>query len=205
MITISASLLAADQDNLLQEIESLPASVTSLHLDIEDGIQISNFGLSMKSIMDLPQAWPKEVHLMVVHPEEFIAPLEDVNVTCFFIDVSAWGKRMTWRVTSRNIGLVINPSDDIPTVSQCIQEANNILIMGVVPGKSGQTMLPDTLARIQAIKRLNPTAKITVDGGVNAHNAPELIQCGVNQLVVGSYLFKSIDKKRAVEDLLRSV
>ncbi len=204
MITISASLLAADQDNLLQEVESLPASITSLHLDIEDGIQVSNFGLSLKSIGDLPQLWPKEVHLMVVHPEQFIASLQDLNVTCFFVNVSAWGKRMTWKVSSKNIGLVINPSDDIESSSQNIQEANHILVMGVVPGKSGQAMLPGTLARVQAVKTLNPTARITVDGGVNAQNAPELIQSGVNQLVVGSYLFNSIDKKKAVEDLLDS-
>jgi ribulose-phosphate 3-epimerase len=204
MITISASLLAADQDNLLQEVSSLPSSVTSLHLDIEDGVQVSNFGLSMKSIMDLPLAWPKEVHLMVVHPEQFIAPLQDLNVTCFFINISTWGKRMIWNVSSKNIGLVINPSDDIQSNSQSIQEASHILVMGVVPGRSGQSMLPDTVARIQAIKTLNPTAKITVDGGVNAQSAPELIQSGVNQLVVGSYLFKSIDKKKAVEDLLGS-
>ncbi len=205
MIAISASLLAADQSNLLKEVDSLPSSVTSLHLDIMDGVEVPNQGLVIDDIKQLPQSWTKEVHLMVVHPENFITQLQGVVVNCFFINLSVWAERLAWKIPPENIGLVINPNDDINASTQSIKEAKNLLVMGVIPGKSGQAMLPDTTARIQAIKRLNPSAKLTVDGGVNDKNTPELIQSGANQLVVGAYLFKATDRAKAVKNLIHSV
>lgn len=203
MIVISASLLAADQSKLLEEVASLPAIITSLHLDLEDGVEVPNFGLSMQDITALPQAWPKDVHLMVAHPEQFIAPLQDSNITCFYINLGAWQQRLSWKTMPTNIGLVINPTDDINNSVQSIKEADNLLVMGVIPGKSGQKMLPDTVTRVQAVRKLNPTAQLTVDGGVNDQNAQDLIRVGANKLVIGSYLFKAPNKERAIRQLLQ--
>lgn len=202
MIAVSASLLAADQSRLLEEIDSLPAAITSLHLDLEDGVQVPNFGLSLESIKALPRSWDKDVHLMVAHPEQLMRLLQDCNVACFYLNIGAWNQRLKWGISPLNVGLVINPTDDILNCVQSIKEANNVLVMGVIPGRSGQKMLPDTLARVQAIRKLNSTAQLTVDGGVNDQNAQSLIAAGANKLVIGSYLFQAENKETAVKKLL---
>lgn len=202
MIAVSASLLAADQSRLLEEVDALPATITSLHLDLEDGVQVPNFGLSLESIKALPRSWDKDVHLMVAHPEQLIKLLQDCNITCFYLNIGAWNQRLSWSIVPSNVGLVINPTDDVLNFVKNIEEANNVLVMGVMPGKSGQKMLPETIARVQAIRKLNPTAQLTVDGGVNDSNAQFLIAAGANKLVIGSYLFQAENKEAAVKKLL---
>ena len=42
---------------------------------------------------------------------------------------------------------------------------------------------------------------IEIDGGVNATNAPKLIEAGADALVAGSFVFKSDNPTKTIEDL----
>jgi pentose-5-phosphate-3-epimerase len=61
------------------------------------------------------------------------------------------------------------------------------LIMGIVPGTSGQPILPDTYQRIRDYKGDKP---IMVDGGVTLETAPLLKEAGASILVVGRVIFE---------------
>ena len=47
--------------------------------------------------------------------------------------------------------------------------------------------------KIRALRERAPGIIISVDGGVSLDTAPELIEAGVNRLVVGSAIFNSED------------
>ena len=74
--------------------------------------------------------------------------------------------------------------------------------MGVVPGYGGQEMLPDSLARIRAMRKYlderNPRAQIEFDGGITLDNVQEVIDAGVDIVVAGSALFNAADMKASI-------
>ena len=52
------------------------------------------------------------------------------------------------------------------------------------------------------MRALRPDLHISVDGGVNAKLAPELLRAGANVLVAGGAIFKADDKKAVVAELI---
>ena len=61
--------------------------------------------------------------------------------------------------------------------------------------------MPEVLPKIAAIRARYPELDIAVDGGINDKTAPLVIKAGANILVVGSYLLKAKDPKKAAEKL----
>ena len=56
--------------------------------------------------------------------------------------------------------------------------------------------------KVKALRAVRPDLHISVDGGVNAKIAPELLRAGANVLVAGGAIFKADDKKTVVAELI---
>ena len=67
-----------------------------------------------------------------------------------------------------------------------------VLVMSVVPGKSGQSFIEGSDAKIKNIKeeiiRRNLKVEVSVDGGINYETASLCKEAGVDILVSASYL-----------------
>ena len=78
-------------------------------------------------------------------------------------------------------------------------------MMSVEPGKSGQTVIPQTLQKLEelqkVIKKQGINLVVEVDGGVNLDNAPELKSLGANIIVMGMALYSSENKLQLVEQI----
>ena len=89
-----------------------------------------------------------------------------------------------------------------------IHELDVILVMSVEPGESGQKFMQESLDKIRQLDLLrrenNYNYKIEVDGGVNDTNSKFLIESGVDILVSGSYVYKSPNQLKAIENLKNS-
>jgi ribulose-phosphate 3-epimerase len=74
-----------------------------------------------------------------------------------------------------------------------------VLIMSVVPGKGGQSFIPETIDKIKKLKKYlalkNLKVDIQVDGGIDDVTGPQCIEAGANNLVSGSFLTKNISKE----------
>ena len=73
----------------------------------------------------------------------------------------------------------------------------------LLSGKGGQKLIPFTLDKVRAIKRMCVQAGvdpiIEVDGGINLETAPLAIEAGADLLVTGSAFFKAPDSKAFVD------
>ena len=77
-----------------------------------------------------------------------------------------------------------------------------VLIMTVEPGFGGQAFMCDCAEKIPVIKQNAPeNLIIQVDGGINRETGKICRSLGANSLVAGSYIYKSDDKKAAIESL----
>jgi ribulose-phosphate 3-epimerase len=108
----------------------------------------------------------------------------------------------------KKAGAVLDPASPIAFVEPVLHLCDVVLVMTVNPGFGGQKFLPDTLPKIQALRRLcvskglNPW--IEVDGGQNGDNAALAIKAGANAIVAGSAIFGSDDYVAAISRIRNS-
>ncbi len=81
-----------------------------------------------------------------------------------------------------------------------------ILVMTVEPGFGGQSIMPETLEKVRALRAETDSRgltdyKIEVDGGIMYDNISELTDAGANVIVMGSAVFGEHDVAEAVRRL----
>ena len=80
-----------------------------------------------------------------------------------------------------------------------------VLLMSVNPGFGGQKFIENSIVKVKRLRKLiddsGSKALIEVDGGVQGDTAPRLVAAGVDVLVSGSYVFKSLTPEKTIHDL----
>lgn len=129
--------------------------------------------------------------IIIVHYEAFAA-MDELRDTLSNI------KSMGFKT-----GIAINPGTEVEALKDI--EADEYLIMSVMPGKQGQAFLPLTLDKIRKLRELKPRAIIEVDGGVNETNIKSIKEAGADLICVGSALVKAQDVHLAHERLSEQI
>lgn len=214
MIKIAPSLLSCDFSKLKQEIREVEdGGADLLHLDVMDGHFVPNitFGpvvvQGIRKLTDLPL----DAHLMISDPskysQEFIK--SGVDEITFHIEVEKDPVPLLKKIKKQGVkgSLSINPETPIEKVTKYLEIVDSILVMTVHPGFGGQKLISESLKKIEKLSKIKEKLKlnfeISVDGGINTHNAPEVIRSGANILVAGSAIFKSKNRKETI-NLLRN-
>ena len=203
-VQIAPSLLAADFLHLDRDVRMLNENADIIHLDVMDGTFVPNmsFGFSVVDAVSKIATKPKDVHMMVVHPERWIDRFaqDKVEMLSFHLEAARCqtGKYLA-KIRSLGIkaGLAIDPDVPVKKLFPYIGKADYFLIMSVFAGFGGQAFIPETFDRVRKLKaeirRRGLKCKIEVDGGVGLSNAKELHKAGVDIAVAGSSVFKSED------------
>jgi ribulose-phosphate 3-epimerase len=102
-------------------------------------------------------------------------------------------------------GVAINPSTPVGMLEEVAGMVDHVLVMSVNPGFGGQTFIPRSESKVQAVRALldrqGNAAPIEVDGGVDLSNAARLVDAGAAILVAGTSIFGTGDPERAVREL----
>lgn len=211
-IFIGPSLLSADFARLGQELEALEqAGADYIHLDLMDGHYVPNlsFGYPIIAMIRRFTRLPLDAHLMVSNPADYVERLAECGVTgiTFHQECEPHSHRLLGKIRSLGMkaGLALNPSVGLETLQWLLPELDYVLLMSVNPGFSGQSFIPSIIPKTGELKRLIDRSgfgiHIEVDGGVNAANAPQLIEAGADMLVSASYIFASGDYSTAINAL----
>ena len=107
------------------------------------------------------------------------------------------------RAAGAKVSLAIKPATPAQSVFEYLPLVDMVLVMTVEPGFGGQSLIPETLEKVEIIRRRAQETgldlDIEVDGGINAQTAPEAKKAGANVIVSGSFLFRADDMKKTVE------
>ncbi|MGC8721772.1 MAG: ribulose-phosphate 3-epimerase [Caldisericaceae bacterium] len=211
---VSASLLSADWYKLAEEVAKVESIQESwLHIDVMDGnfVPQISFGSSLVADIKAHTKLPIDVHLMVDNPESQIEQFAEAGADyiTFHVEESHFPLRLINTIKSFGIkaGISLNPFTPLSTVENILPYIDLLLIMSVEPGFSGQSFLPFCKGKIisasNARKENHLQFLISVDGGVCAENASEIVQYGADVLVMGNFFFKNpFDKvKKTIEEL----
>ena len=103
---------------------------------------------------------------------------------------------------NKKAGISIKPNTDVKAILPYINEVDLVLVMTVEPGFGGQEFIHECAMKIPIIREnSNSDLIIQVDGGINNLTAKICKSLGATSLVAGSYIYKSNDYKKAIENL----
>ena len=209
---ISPSLLSANFINLKKDIEMINNSEADwLHLDIMDGVFVPNisFGFPVIEAVAKECKKPLDVHLMIVHPENYIKQVAATGAMMMNVHFEACLHlhRTVQEIHAAGMkaGVTLNPSTPICMLEDIINDVDMVLLMSVNPGFGGQKFIPGIVEKTRRLKKMieekGSKALIQIDGGVNDKTAPLLVEAGADVLVSGSYIFKAADPIKTIHDL----
>lgn len=198
-IQIAPSVLSCDLGRLREQVEQAEAGGAAwLHVDVMDGHFVPNltFGAPMIRALRKISALPIDVHLMVEHPEQYLAEYAELGAKVFAFHpestVHVQRHLAAAREKGMKAGLVLNPSTPVSLLEEVIDDLDLVLIMSVNPGFGGQAFIPSSVEKVRQLRALcaGRPIDIEVDGGITPDTAPLVAAAGANALVAGSAVFK---------------
>lgn len=215
MIQISPSILSADFSKLGDEVKEIcELGADYIHVDVMDGHFVPNisFGAGVMKSLNEVSSVPYDVHLMIEDPDKYLDTFVTDNTEFITVhqEASVHLDRTIEHIKSLGNGRIkagvsLNPATPVDILSCIIDKVDLVLIMSVNPGFGGQKFIPQSIDKVRELSRIreekNLKFLIEVDGGVNGDNAHLLKEAGADILVAGSYIFKSGDRKKAIESI----
>lgn len=209
---IAPSILAADFANLQREVEMLNHSQADwFHIDIMDGVFVPNISFGMPVLKAISQHANKfiDVHLMIVDPDRYIKTFADLGSSMLTVHYEACTHlHRTLQAIKANgmqAGVALNPHTPVDLLKDVIQDIDLVCMMSVNPGFGGQSFIENTYDKVKSLKSLIQSKKaktlIEIDGGVTDKNAEQLVACGADVLVAGSFVFKSEEPTKTIKKL----
>ena len=173
-----------------------------IHIDIMDGKFVENKTWTVSEIKKITSCskLPLDVHLMVENPSKYIEEfaLLNTNYIAFHYEAVKDIDKMINEIKKYGlkVGIAINPETSEEVVFPYLSRIDEVLIMSVHPGKSGQSFIESTPDKIERLKeeilRQNVKTIISVDGGINDETGKLCLQKGIDMLVSASYIHKDI-------------
>jgi len=216
---IAPSIIAGDMSNLGKEVERCRVGRSDyIHLDVMDGQFVPNTTFDHTKIKELRPLTliPFDAHLMINEPVKHVhnyidAGSDIITVHAEVCDESSFGEICDMLHSSQvGIGLAINPDTELPQwCYKFVELLDQIIIMSVVPGKSGQKFIESTHEKIQRIAKDLKEHKfggyIEVDGGVNLENIGACFEDGARAFVGGSAIIGQNDVRMIIKEFRNKV
>jgi ribulose-phosphate 3-epimerase len=207
MGTLSASILGADLAHLADQVKLVEPWAEVIHVDVMDGHFVPPIALGAVVVASLRRVTERVLHghLMVDAPERYFDELREagLDMVSFHLEaVPEPGPAIAKaRAAGLGVGLTMNLETPVEAVFRHLDDIDDVMLMSIVPGWSGQELDPAVYPRLTAVReeiaRRGRPMGLEVDGGVKLDNARRAVDAGADVLIAASGLFGAPDPAEA--------
>ncbi len=208
---LAASILSADLAHLAEEVKLVEPYADIIHIDIMDGHFVPPIALGTVVVASLRLRTASDLHghLMVDAPESYFEELAEAGLDVVSFHHEAVGDPepviSKARAAGMRTGLTINLETPVEATFPYLEQLDDLMLMSIRPGWSGQELNPDVYPRIEVargeVDRQGLSVDVEIDGGVKVDNAQRAVDAGATVLVSASGIYKAADKVEAARAL----
>ena len=175
------------------------AGAAYLHLDVMDGAFVPSISFGMPVIAGIRELTDKvfDVHMMVEEPGRYVEDMRKCGADLITVHAEACTHldRVINQIREGGMraGVALNPATPVSALDCVLDQVDMVLIMSVNPGFGGQKLIPYTLKKVEAVRRMMDGrglhGDIQVDGGISPANVRQVLDAGANVIVAGSAVF----------------
>jgi ribulose-phosphate 3-epimerase len=208
---LAASILSSDLAHLADEVKLVEPFADIIHIDIMDGHFVPPITLGPVVVASL-RRWTDRVlhgHLMVEEPAAFFEELVEAGLDVVSFHHEAVGDPepaiAKARAAGLRAGVTLNLETPVEAAFPYLDQIDDLMLMSIRPGWSGQELNPDVYPRIAAARaeadRQGLPLDIEIDGGVKVENAKRAVDAGATVLVSASGIYQAPDPVDAARTL----
>ena len=217
MVKVSASLLNANEDKILETIKKIEnAKIDFFHIDVMDGEFVKHDThdkmLKICEYISSVSRTPMDVHIMVKDIKNFVDSyaIFNPNIITFHYEACKSKEQVKEIIEYikgkvRRVGMSIKPSTKVDDIKEFLPYLHQILVMTVEPGEGVQELLQDTVEKIKELDYIRNRERynfdIEADGGINVENAEKIKEAGADIIVSGTAIIKSNDYSKTIKEL----
>lgn len=198
------------EGDALQKINLVGNVAPKIQLDIADGLLVDGKTfVDLTFISNLNVRAQIQLHLMVQRPESFLTTLPS-NIKDMCVQAEAFlynplrreSLHDVLKAKGMQVGLSFNTRTPFDDFKDWIEKCDYIQLMGVNPGGQSRPFIMQTLDKIGDFKRSFPNVLLQVDGGIAAETLKMVAKAGVDNVVIGSAVFKSPNPTQTYRDFV---
>lgn len=210
MTEIIPSILVDSHQEFERRLRLVEGGCETVHVDILDGSLFPAMSWAdAKSIGAMRTKVKYEIHLMVENPLPIVTEWQRHVSGLIRAIVHAEMHRPVGAVIAHirdlmklEAGIAVNPETPLQSIHELLHIIDQLTVMGVHPGASGQEFLgEEILETIREARSHRADLPIEIDGGAREDLFPSLKKAGVTRVCAASAIFGSKDPKAALAHL----
>ena len=192
---ISASIQAANQLNIIQDIHKHESKFEQIHVDITDGHFTDNISMSFQHIKEVKKQTNYKVDVqLMVEDNVKLAPLAfeyGADLVCVHSESTKLDDFIKLSKLYENLGVATLPDTDNETINEYLVYSKAVLLLAVNPGFSNQGQAINLIDKVQNFHNLYPNfnGELIADGGIKNEDLDNLKINNVDIAVQGGAIF----------------
>ena len=192
---ISASIQAANQLNIIHDINEHKSKFDQIHVDITDGHFTNNISMSFQHIKEIKNQTDYKVDVqLMVEDNVKLAPLafeHGADLVCIHAESTPLHDFIELSNRYNNLGIATLPDTNNEHIKDYLIYSKAVLLLAVNPGFSNQGQSVNLIDKVKNFNKLYPDfqGQLIADGGIKNTDLQNLKKNKVDIAVQGGAIF----------------